>query len=856
LACLAAWACDDAGGSPETQEAMPDAVAGEPDMAPAVQPGDAALPAPDGTVDGEVLPPDAAALVACERDADCGELAWCDADGACQPEVPVPFVELLGDGVTRAGAASFDITPGALERWVDHAGPDCPENRPGRFDGRLDIPTPADPCADAFEDDDGDGRFDAVWVGGDGLDRPALHVDNENPPQGRVLVLARDETLYVLVTLDVHAVDAARIRTFVRRLRRRLGVPAGSIAVHATGVRSGPDAVGLSGPSLARSPAFDALNNRLAGAGGLLEELPATSGTDERWWDEVVRRCTAAARQAGAQLVPVEVRSGTIALPVDADPDFEGAVVVDDADADEVRNDRHDLRAWHARTRLLSRDTHLPAHRDRTLRSLVLQSIIGGEPVAFLFTWGAAPAATPLERPSLSGDFAGVARGLLEAAHPGAVAVWLAGAAGDTVLAGRGARVPRVDERGRLLGPNGVVVATVEEAADAERPAVALGRLVAAHALTAVDGASPAPAELEISGRFAWVPLTNPRFGLAARLGIMAPLGAWISRRAATNAWSSGETTPACGGLGCVRYRVDRIDLGGVTLLALPGAPDDAYVRGRDPGSLDFGDERNLRDLDGDGLADGEDPEIRAQTRGHGREAMVSVSGPANPQLFDAVRGLGGERVWLLGRTNGGVGSLRGARAHVNVFEGQLAPLSEFVSAPVNAAVAACPIWPCAGETTLGALAEGAIDAQPGVLADLEGAHELWLRDVDFEEGEVVEHWWLADEEDVLRVGGQGPLVLGPGNRVHAPEVNFVAAGVEPGDHLVIDGEDLPSYQIGGVVPVVLRDHPNSGGAWHAASPEGGDLVYNTACELLFDGPCPHGRPSDADPNQSLPRAP
>ena len=474
--CLGFLACDDAGEGPDAHGTTQDAAPPNQDAGPR-DPRDAFVEADTAVVDAGVQP-DAAPRMPCTRDDACGEVGFCDDDGACSPAAE-PFVASFGDGVTRAGAAAFDITPGYLEAWTDRAGEACPQNRAGRFDGRLDDPSPADPCADGFEDANGDGVFDAVWVGGDGLDRPALQVDNDNPPEGRVLVLTRDETLYLVVTLDVHAVDAARVRTFARRLQLRLGVPAGSVAVHATGSRSGPDAVGLSGPSLARSAAFDALLNRLGSHGGLLEGLPAQSGTDEAWWDELARRCASAARQAGTRLVPAEVRAARAALPVDPDPPFEGEVVLDDDDGDEVVNDRQDLKAWRTRAASLSRDLHLPARRDREVRGLVLQSTIDHAPLVHLLSWGAAPAATPLDTPTLSADFPGAARRYVEARRPGTVAVWLSGAAADTVLAGRGVHVPEVDDEGRMVGEDGDPVERVEVAAAAANPAEALGRLVA-----------------------------------------------------------------------------------------------------------------------------------------------------------------------------------------------------------------------------------------------------------------------------------------------------------------------------------------------------------------------------------------
>ncbi len=843
LVAALAGGCDDGAGP-----------ASEPDVAtdarPPPPPPDAFFEADASAADAAVDRADAAPEPACTFDADCGERAYCDEAGRCLPAVDGPFVAPSEDGVTRAGAAPFDITPPEMERWEDRAGPECPENRPGRFDGRVDRPEPEDPCVDRFDDTNGDGLFRAVWLGGGGPDRPARAVDNENPPAGRVLVFARDELLYLLVTLDVAAVDAARLRTLTSALRDRLGLPEERIAVHATGSRSGPDAVGLAGPSLPLTPLGGALAARIGQELPLLSSLPAESGTDEAWWAEVARRCAAAARLAGSRLVPVRIRVSSAPLPGE-EVDWEGGPLTLDLDGDGAANRTADLAGFRDREALLARDSAIPPHVDRDLRVLALDAITGG-PVAVLLSWSAVPAAAPVGDPVLGADYPGVARAAVEAALPGAVAVWLTGAGPATYVAGGGALVPELDPNGAPVDEGGAPVDDWLLAAPSVTPVKSLGRLLAAQALAALDDGESAEAELAVSARFAWVPLESPRLQLAARLGLMPPLERWLSGRAASDAWSSGANAPACGGLGCVRYRLDRVALGPVTLLTVPGKVDGAYVSGRAAGEVDYADERNLRDLDGDGQADADDDEIRVVARGAERETVVTVPGPANPQRLPGVVGLGGGS-WVVGGTGGGVGTFRSAVPQVNVFEGVLGPLESYVGAPENAAIVPCAHWACVGGGTLGELVAAVAASQPTVLADIPGAHELWVMGGTFEEAPAPQPFLIRDPDGEPRVEGED-LVLGPGSRAFTPSVDLVASGVRRGDALEVAGEVL---LVGGVVPVELRTHPNAADAWESEAPRGGDHVYNAACELAFDGVCPHPQAvAGPDPNESLPRTP
>ncbi|MCB9527061.1 MAG: hypothetical protein H6701_01440 [Myxococcales bacterium] len=834
---LALVACHEDTEQPVDADAAPITDAGAdgdalPDRAPAP---------PDVFVDAAVDPP------GCVGDGDCGERAYCGPEGACVPAVAERVFDWPTDGLTRAAAAGFELAPPYLEPWEDRAGPDCPHNRPGLFDGRLDDPAPEDPCQDRFTDADDDGRFDAVWLGGLGVDRPATGLEQRRPPAGRVLLLTRDAAVHLLVTLDVHALDQSRHDALVDRLVRRLGLPDSNIAIHATGTRTGPDAVGLCGPSLAI--AADPAGRALAAAGwlGVIGDLPYRSGVDPAWWDALAPAIAAAARHAAADLRPVAVRAAAATLPLPRALTAAGPLVVPDADADGVENDADDLAAWRTEPGLIARDERLPATVDPTLRIVALDAIDTGAPRVVIAGWSAAPAAAAATN-RLDADHPGAARAALEAAYPGSVAVWLTAAAADTFRAG--GHVPALAADGAMIDADGAPVEDPAAAAPAADPADALGRLIAARLVDALADAELRPAALTIERRYAWVPLESPRLAAAAHLGLLPHLRDRLRGRVQSAAWVDPQMVPACGGLGCLRYRLDRIELApGVTLLTVPGALDRAYVDGRPAARLTIGDGRNLTDLDFDGVPDADDEQLRFDAQSGGALVTVALPGPANPQRFPALDGLGRTGAWIIGRTGGGLGSLRTPVEQPPVFEGQLAPLDALAAVDL----ALCGLYPCASDLTLAALAERLRAAQPARLADLPGSRELRLV-AAAPPAPDPQPWQITTPDGALRARGDS-MQLGPRDRAYAADGELVAAGVEPGDLLELPALDL-AVEIAEVVPVIVRRHPNAGDAWRSSAPGGGDIVYNTACELLYAGSCPDRRPVQDDPNSALPRTP
>lgn len=785
----------------------------------------------------------AEAMPACAIDDDCPTGEVCDG-ARCESPAPAPTPD-PDDGVTRAGVARFDLAPTSFETWNDRASAECPENRPGIYDGALTLNPAPDRCEDTFEDADGDGEFDAVWLAGAGGDRPARALDAENPPEGQVLVVRRGERVWVLASLDVYAIGPAQLRTLTHGIALRTGLPEDVLSVHATGARSAPDAVGLSGPTLVGAGGREVPEiARLVERGGaLFERLPLRSGASPAWWQGVVERAASAVEAAHRTALPVTIQVGEAALPLEAQ-----SVLAPPTSLDA-------LRAALEAPSLLSQDDRWPLQRDDRVRALLLRSSADAAPLAVVGAWGAAPAGRVREDAAdLSADHPGHARRALEGRFPGALALWLTYAASDEVTVGARAFVPETNAAGEPVDAQGAALrgdASLRDAQAALERDASLGRLLAAFAARALMQAPEAtPLTLEVEQRVVWLPLRNPRWGLAAHLGLLPGLGEWLSGRSDAAVWSDGAVAPACGGLGCLRSRIDRVYLGPLTVLTVPGGLDEGYVRGRRAATLAFSDalSANWLDLDMNGVED----------------AVERASGALNPQAFTALDGLEADGVWVLGRTNGGVGTARPPGEVVPVFEGALRPDATQPSARAprqagagDAEMALCALgFACDAAWTLETLSRALFEALPDVLRDRRGGHLLALVSLP-EPGAAqgsLRRWRVVGVDGEVRAEGDALRLL-DGQFAYHPTTDFLERGVSPGDVLELLDPPAARRVVEGVVPVELSLHPGAGDVWRATSPDAGDLVFNAACALLNGGLCPTPRPLPAalDPCQTLP---
>ena len=270
------------------------------------------------------------------------------------------------------------MVPDYFETWQDRASPECPDNRLGRFDGNVFDAKPDDPCLDTFDDANLNGRFDAAWIGGPQMDRPAQDVDSENPPEGRVMLINRDENIYALITLDLYEMDLGRISELKKRLRGRLGLSPNQLSIHATGVRSAPDATGLSGPSRRMKETEQlTFHLRSRGAFAFLDELPIESGVNEVWFERLVVRIDAAVRQAADKMVPVGHRQATFELPV-APLDLTDRATAQrmlDSETAGIEVTRRDLRRWRESQHVYARELQLPGVVDKHIQAVSLDGL-------------------------------------------------------------------------------------------------------------------------------------------------------------------------------------------------------------------------------------------------------------------------------------------------------------------------------------------------------------------------------------------------------------------------------------------------------------------------------------------------
>jgi hypothetical protein len=318
-----------------------------------------------------------------------------DDDGA-----PLGMI-LASDGVTYAGAAAIDVTPEVIETWTDL-------NDDGTFDGCLDDPAAAgEDCDEPFDDVDGDGWFDAVFIGGYGPMRPANGV--HDPISVRAVVLSHDGEYLALVGMDLVGLAHKRIHEARDRLVAD-GFDGDRLLASSTHNHQGPDTMGLWGnPEDFANP---------------------VSGLIPEYQERVVDAIEQAVRDAASAMEPVTLTVGAVRMR-DRDPYFNGSKFGGKNPTAKMHGMVHDI-------------------RDPVVVSdqlLVLQGVGGSGDAVFTWTnWSGHPEVWGDKNTLLSSDWVGVARTVLEAEY-GGVAVHMPECLGGMQSAG-GGDLPLVDENG------------------------------------------------------------------------------------------------------------------------------------------------------------------------------------------------------------------------------------------------------------------------------------------------------------------------------------------------------------------------------------------------------------------------
>lgn len=333
---------------------------------------------------------------------------------ACQPtwdEGRGPLgIPTAADGVTWAGAAAVDLSPVIAETYTDL-------NGDFTFQGCLDDPT----CGEPFDDADGDGWFDATFIGGFGPMRPANGV--HDPVWARAVVLARDGEYLALVGLDLVGLGSPRIHA-ARDALAFAGFDPARLIVASTHNHQGPDTMGLWGnPYNLSDP---------------------VSGIDEAYQERVTAAIEQAVRDAAADMRPVTLRVGATRLR-DRDPYFTG--------------ERFGGKNPEPRMHGMIYDGRDPVVVSDQL--LVMQGRTEAGDVVFTWTnWSGHPEVRGSNNDQISSDWPGVTRDVLEA-HFGGVAVHMPESLGGMQSALSG-QLPLVQDDGTH------VWATCDEAAVAD----------------------------------------------------------------------------------------------------------------------------------------------------------------------------------------------------------------------------------------------------------------------------------------------------------------------------------------------------------------------------------------------------
>ncbi len=420
---------------------------------------------------------------------------------------------LLADGQLYAGIARVDITPIVTETYEDLDGDYY-------FDGCPTDPTASrSSCLEPFDDANGNGRFDAVWMGGwGGGGRAARGV--HDPIYATALVLALDGEYLALVSLD--AVGLLEYRT--TRMRTRLddaGFDAERVIVTNSHTHQGPDTVGLWGN----------LDELITGL-----DLDYQASLEEAVYDAVYAASTTAEAVTPAQ--------GAVSL-VDLDPAYSGVAFGGTNPDDRMLG--------------LVRDGRDPILVDDQVLTLSFDGAEGR--LATVVSYSAHPEIVGYENDLLGSDYVGVMRSVIEA-DAGGTAMFLPSAVGGMQSAWSGT-LPAVDEAGGAVYDDAGDRVFVQ-GGGYEYARVA-GTLIAQAAMAAPVDRAPW-STLRVRSTPVMLPLTNLGFQVALRTDVL------------DQPWDSLVTDASCPGMGadpdviaCVETGIWHLQLGPTSLGTVPG---------------------------------------------------------------------------------------------------------------------------------------------------------------------------------------------------------------------------------------------------------------------------------------------
>lgn len=460
-----------------------------------------------------------------------------DTDGSLPPGMAA-----TPRGEITVGAAVVDMTPAIPETFTDL-------NGNHDFDGCLDTPDgDSDACAEPFDDADGDGTFDAVFIGGYGYLRPANGV--RDPITARAWVVQEGGRYQAFVSLDLVGLAHPRIDD-AKELLAAKGYDPERVLVVSTHNHQGPDTMGLWGDPLKGVPGFS-----------------------EAYQQRVAESIVQAVEEAVAALQPATLTIGRVAM--------------------------RDRGAWANGAAFGGINPQRKMHglvndiRDPVVVSdqvLALQAKDGdGDVIVTFTTWSGHPEVRGSSNNDLSADWVGAARAWIEQ-EAGGIAIHAPDCLGGMQSA-LGGDVPLVDATTGAMIQHTCTQDDVDEAStgcegrqagdlaalqdgtmvpdwaprDSWDFVTSHGILIAQAALDALAAGEQTEAwPLAVGTAVGWVPVRNVAYNLLGPQGIF-DIGLEDTTTDTSLCPRAGETQ-----LGCLPFTVQRLRLGKLGIATAPG---------------------------------------------------------------------------------------------------------------------------------------------------------------------------------------------------------------------------------------------------------------------------------------------
>ena len=445
-----------------------------------------------------------------------GLLSGCNGPEDSKEPTPAPFgMPLVQDGQLYAGVARVILTPELTETFQDlngnHVFDGCVNEPDGAASGRPG-------CDEPFNDADGDGNFDAIWIAGFQSKRAALEVHDDMTLTA--LVLALDGEYVALAGIDGIGVLESRVREG-RELLGAEGFDADRVILSASHSHQSPDTVGIWGDQ-------DNL------ASGVNPDYNATIGP--ALFDAV--------SLAAQDMVAVSPRYGSAALSDDPDLTGEpfGGINPDPRMIGTIRDIRDPLIAGDQ------------------LFALGLDDASGAR-LATLMNFSSHPEVVGDENNALSGDYVHYAREWVEG-HGGGTAIFLSGALGG-MQSGLGGTMPLLDDAGdRVINGDDGQVWISESGWELARTQ---GYLVGQRVEGAMTDTTPWD-HISVTSAPLPIPVTNIFYELAFRLDLLDTKAEDLVQDASCPGYGTNPDV-----FGCVPASVWMVQLGPITLGTVPG---------------------------------------------------------------------------------------------------------------------------------------------------------------------------------------------------------------------------------------------------------------------------------------------